>query len=174
MAFTVDQPLPDGECWFRCLTNKDHVTSAGTVHHAALKGKGAFSPSQGKKWAHELSGSVVSLMGDVPQIETHAHARIAEIRKKLIDKRKPVPRAIQFAGVASATTDELRATAMDRARIDVIYTPLDHNPAHADVVTYQTTSETSLDPVRYWLVTILRVTSATELSLLVSSCGHRV
>ena len=172
MAFSIDQPLPDGECWFRCLTNTGHVTSAGTIHHSALKGQ--FSPSQGKQWAHELSGLVVSLMGDVPQIETHAHARIAEIRKKLIDKGKPVPHAIQFAGVASATTDELRATAPDRARTDVVYTPLDHNPAHADVVTYQTTSETTLDPVRYWLVTILRVTPATELSLLVSSCGHRV
>jgi hypothetical protein len=173
MAFIVDQPLPDGECWFRCLTNMDHVTSAGTVHHAALKGKGAFSPSQGKKWAHELSGSVVSLMGGVSQIETNAHARIAEIRKKLMDEGKPVPRAIQFAGIASATAAELRATALDRARTDVVYTPLDHNPAHADVVTYQTTSDT-LDPVRDWLMTILRVTYATNLSLLVSSCGKMV
>lgn len=171
MAFTVDQPLPDGECWFRCLTNKDHVTSAGTVHNQALKG--AFSPSHGKKWAHELSGSVVSLMGGVPQIEANAHAHIAEIREKYIERGQTIPSKIQFAGVASATTEELRATVPNRARTDVIYTPLEHHPAHADVVTYQTTSETTLDPVRFWLVTILRVTSATKLSLLVSSCGHR-
>jgi hypothetical protein len=170
MTFTVDQPLPDGECWFRCLTNTDHVTSAGTVHNQALKG--AFSPSQGKKWAHELSGSVVSLMGGIPQIETHAHARIAEIRKKYIARGQTIPSKIQFAGVASATTGELRATVPDRALTDVIYTPLEH-PAHADVVTYQTTTET-LDPVRHWLTRILRVTSATNLSLLISSCGHRV
>jgi hypothetical protein len=169
MTFPVAQPLPDGECWFRCVTNTGHVTSAGTIHHSALKGQ--FSPSHGKQWAHELSGLVVSLMGDVPQIETHAHARIAGIRQKFIDKGKPIPRAIQFAGVASATTDELRARVPDRARTDVIYTPLEH-PAHADVVTYQTTSE-PLDTVRDWLMTILRVTSATNLSLLVSSCGYR-
>jgi hypothetical protein len=120
MAFTVDQPLPDGECWFRCLTNKDHVTSAGTVHYQALKRQ--FSPSQGKKWAHELSGLVVSLMGGVPQIETHAHARIAEIRKKYVERGQTIPSKIQFVGVASATTDELRATMPDRARTDVIYT----------------------------------------------------
>jgi hypothetical protein len=170
MAFIVDQPLQDGECWFRCLTNTGHVTSAGTIHHSALRSQ--FSPSQGKQWAHELSGLVVSLMGDVPQIETHAHARIAAIRKKFIDKGKPLPSAIQFVGVASATAAELRATAPDCAKTDVIYTPLEH-PAHADVVTYQTTSDT-LEPVRDWLMTILRVTYATNLSLLVSSCGEMV
>jgi hypothetical protein len=172
MAFIVDQPLPDGECWFRCLTNTAHVTSAGTVHHSALKGNGAFSPSQGKKWAHELSGSVVSLIGDVPQIETHAHTRIAAIHKKFVEQGKKIPSKIQFAGVASATTDELRAAAPDRARTDVIFTPLEH-PAHADVVTYQTTTET-LDHVCHWLTEILRVTAVTNLSLLVISCGHRV
>jgi hypothetical protein len=146
------------------------VTSAGTVHYQALKG--AFSSSHGKTWAHELSGSVVSLMGSVPEIEAQAHAHIASIHKKFAERGKIIPSKIQFVGVASATTDELRVTAPDRAVIDVIYTPCEH-PAHADVVTYQTTDET-LEPVRHWLKTILRVTSATDLSLLISSCGHRV
>ena len=137
----------------------------------SAEGQGVFNKPWGK-WAHELSGLVVSLMGGIPQIETHAHARIAAIHKKLSEQGKEIPRKIQFAGVASATTDELRATAPDRARTDVIYTPLEH-PAHADVVTYQTTTET-LDAVRHWLTAILRVTSVTNLSLLASSCGHRI
>jgi hypothetical protein len=170
MAFTVDHPLPDGECWFRCLTNKDHVTSAGTVHYQALKG--ALSASQGKQWAHELSGLVVSLMGGAPQIETHAHAHIAEIRRRYVERGQTIPSKIQFAGVASATTDELRATVPERARTDVIYTPLEH-PAHADVVTYQTTDDT-LGSVRHWLMTVLRVTSPIDFSLLISSCGLRI
>ena len=170
MAFIVDQPLQDGECWFRCLTNKDHVTSAGTVHYQALKG--AFSTSAEKTWAHELSGSVGSLMGGVSQIEIFARTRIAGIRKNFLERGQIIPSKIQFVGVASATAAELRATVPDRAKTDVIYTPLEH-PAHADVVTYQTTNDT-LDPVRYWLMTILRVTYATNLSLLISSCGKMV
>jgi hypothetical protein len=171
MAFIVDQPLPDGECWFRCLTNKDHVTSMGTVHYQALKGS-QFSLSQGKNWTHELSGSVVSLMGSVPEIEAQTHALIADIHRKFVERGQKIPSKIQFVGVASATADELRATAPSLARTDVIYTPIEHS-AHADVVTYQTTDET-LDPVRHWLKTILRVTYATDLNILISSCGHRV
>jgi hypothetical protein len=96
----------------------------------------------------------------------------SETTPNFLERGQIIPSKIQFVGVASATAAELRATVSDRAKTDVIYTPLEH-PAHADVVTYQTTSDT-LDPVRDWLMTILRVTYATNLSLLVSSCGEMV
>jgi hypothetical protein len=168
MAFIEDHPIPDQECWFRILTNTDHVTSSGTLHYQALKGT-QFSQSHGKPWAHELSGLVVSLMGGIPDIERRGESRIASIHNNLTAQGKKIPSKIHFIGVASAGATELRAIPSGLPQTDVVYTPI-NDPAHADVVTYQTTDAT-LDPVRNWLLTVLRVTPSTNLALLVSSCG---
>jgi hypothetical protein len=64
----IDQPLPDEACWFRFVTNSDHVTSDQTLHYQALKGA-QFSASTGKPWQHELSGAVVGKPDSASGIE---------------------------------------------------------------------------------------------------------
>ena len=105
-GLTPEGSVPDHECWYRLLTNSDHVTRDGTVHYQALK-RSAFKPPDQKPWAHELSGRLVSLAGDVIG---EAEARVAKIRRTLTQRNKSVPSKIRFAGVACATASELRAT----------------------------------------------------------------
>jgi hypothetical protein len=62
-GFQVDQEVPSDACWFRFLVHDDYINKDGTLSHQALKGSGAFSDAQGKPWAHELSGAIVSLAG---------------------------------------------------------------------------------------------------------------
>lgn len=33
----VDEALPDGECWFRPLTNTTHITNKGPIHGSSLR-----------------------------------------------------------------------------------------------------------------------------------------
>lgn len=171
MPLAEDQPVPDQECWFRVVTNKTHLKRSGGLHHSALKGSGAFSTSNNKPWNHELSGRLVSVAGSAAEIAQHADSFVSVIRTAIAQKGKPVPGNIAFAGVACATAIELRSAQLSRIRTDVVFTPNPDDSAHSDFVTFGTTDDQSLEPVRVWLQKVLRVIAPANLDPLVSSCG---
>ena len=121
-----------------------------------------------KPWAHELSGRLTSLVGD---IVGEAEAQVTKIREAFTRRNKPVPSKIQFAGVACATASELRATTMPVITTDVVYSPLHADAAHANFVTYQTILNEDLDPVRDWLKETLRVVEPQDINARITSCG---
>jgi hypothetical protein len=165
----VEAPVPGGECWFRVITNEDHITKDRTLHYQALKGK-QFWPSSGKEWSHELSGRIVSLAGDLKTIEADARAFAQQIRDKYPATKKPTK--LTFVGVACRRVADLQSSSLDRLKTDVVYTPEGADCAHSDIVVYGAQEDASLDPIRYWLMATFRIISPSQLSLLVSSCGE--
>lgn len=163
-----DAPIPDRECWYRLLTNRDHVTRDDTVHYQALKG-GAFQPpEQGKPWAHELSGRLSSIVADIC---AEAEAEVERIRHRFLERGRNAPSKIRFVGVACAAGLELR-TKIEAVSTDVVYSPLSTDAAHSNFVTYQTISNEDLDPVRNWLMKTLRVINPQCIDIQISSCGR--
>ena len=156
----IDKPLLDASCWYRFLTNTDHVTKDRTVHYQALKGA-QFTSSTGKPWDHELSGAVVGAPDSAEQIRVSGEAKVEAARQKFVARGAKVPSKIQFAGIAHAEGIELRNT-IEGIRTDTAYTPLTDNRSHSDFVTFHSTSDFSLDPVRYWLIKTLQVISPSE------------
>lgn len=172
-ALVEDQPLHDDACWFRTITNEDHVTRDGTLHYQALKGT-QFSPADpGKTWDHELSGRTMCLAGDVRKIAFDGEHRVAAIRIGFVGRGKVAPSKIKFVGVASARAIEIRKD-FGAVRSDTAYTPFKDDPSHSDIVTFGTASDADVEQVRYWLQTTLRITSSANLHALVSSCGSSV
>jgi hypothetical protein len=107
-ALLKDQPLHDDACWFRTLTNEDHLARAETLHYQALKGT-QFGPADASMpWDHELSGRALCLAGDASQIEADGRARIEAIKIKYAASGKALPSTIKFVAVASATAIEVR------------------------------------------------------------------
>lgn len=163
-----DEAVPDPECWYRVLTNKDHVTRDNTIHFQALKTT-AFSVTKQKAWTHELSGRLVRLAGD---IVTEAEDRLTRIRKAYVDRGQSVPSKIAFVGVGFATAQELRAPDGCSVQREVVYTPLLEDSAHSDFVTFDTHTDSEVDPVRYWLIKVLRVVSPQNLGELVATSAN--
>ena len=163
-----DNPIPDCECWYRLLTNRDHVTRDKTVHYQALK-RGAFQlPEQDRPWARELSGRLSSLVADIC---AEAEVEVERIRRLFVERGQKVPSKICFAGVACSAGYELRTT-IEVVRTDVVYSPSSTDDAHSDVITYQTVSDEDLDPVRNWLMKTLRVVKPQDIDVQISSCGR--
>jgi hypothetical protein len=162
----IDQPLPDEACWFRFVTNSAHVTSDRTLHYQALKGA-QFSPSIGKLWQHELSGAVVGKPDSADQIRDQAEARINSIKQGFANRGQAVPSKVRFMGVACATASKLRAKI---AGIDAntAYTPDPNNLAHTDVVTFSSTNDASIDPVRYWLMKKLKIILPAQIEQIIA------
>lgn len=171
-ALVKDKPLHDDACWFRTLTNEDHVTKAGTLHYQALKGAQFGSADPSMPWDHELSGRALCLAGNATQIEAEGNSRIEAIKKSFAAKGKPLPSKIRFVAVASATAVEVRQK-IGSVQIDTAYTPTGNDNAHSDLVTFGTSSDADVDAVRFWLQTRLRVTKTNDLQILVSNCGSR-
>ena len=166
-GLTPENPVPDNECWYRLLTNRDFVTRDGTVHYQALKGK-AFRSSDQKPWAHELSGRIASLVKD---IVVEAESQIKRIQQGFAHRNQPIPSKIRFVGIACATASDLRSISTQVFATDVIYTPLPTDSAHSDFVTYETNSNEDLDPVRFLLMETLNVIEPNEIGSQISSCG---
>jgi hypothetical protein len=160
--------VPDDECWFRILTNTDHVTSSNTVHYQALK-KAAFKPSVDKPWSHEFSGRLASLAGCSDGIVESAEQRVAATRQRFSDNGKPVPSKIVFCGLAVAMAAELRDCST--VKTDVVYTPLDDDGAHSDFVTFYTTTDEEVEPARKLLMDTLRVIQPSEVATRLPDCG---
>ena len=167
-----DKPLHDDACWFRTLTNEDHLTRDGTLHYQALKGT-QFGPADpGLPWDHELSGRALCLAGDLSEIEADGEARIEAIKSKYAASGKRLPSKIKFVAVASATAIEVRHD-FGVVKSDTAYTPNGSDDAHSDLVTFGTSSDADVDEVRFWLQTKLRITKANNLQILISSCGRQ-
>ena len=167
-GLTPDASVPDHDCWYRVLTNNDHITRDGTVHYQALKRQAFRPPKDQKPWAHELSGRLVSLVDD---IVGEAEAQIVKIHANFARKNKPIPSKIRFVGIACATAAEIRAATLPVITIDVVYSPLPTDTAHANIVTYQTNSDEDLDPVRDWLRETFHVIEPQDINLRITSCG---
>src|SRR5579872_1000111 len=96
---TANAPVPDGECWYKVLTNKRHITTDG-ISPQAFKGN-AIAVVVGKPWTHEMSGRIVSLAGNQTAIEADAHARVTDTQTKYAASHNGVVASnIIFAGVA--------------------------------------------------------------------------
>jgi hypothetical protein len=150
-------PLSDGDpadiddTWFRVLTNKHHLYADGRLHHNAFTGKTAIArPGQkeNREWAHELSGRLLSLAGDVG-IEA----------KEFCEKQQR-----DYVGIAHAIISALR-TQHQHVRIDVCYTPHDNDKAHADIAFYNSADDDK-EMLIDWLQTVLKALRPDELAAL--------
>jgi hypothetical protein len=159
--------LADDACWFRSLTNADYITRDGTVHYQAIKGT-AFRQSDGRPWAHELSGRLGQLVDDAV---ADGRAAVEATRTARANAGHPVPSKLKFVGIAAATASELRAATEVTYRLDVVYTPLLEDKAHSDFVTYGTLADEDLIPARYHLIRILRVIEPDDIRTRLSRCG---
>jgi hypothetical protein len=135
------------------------------LHYQALKGA-QFSAAIGKPWQHELSGAVVGNPDSADQIRDRAEARINSIREGYVNRGQAVPSKIRFMGVACAAASKLRAKI---AGIDAntAYTPDPDNLAHTDVVTFSSTTDASIDPVRHWLMKNLKIVVPEQIEQIV-------
>jgi hypothetical protein len=170
-TFEVDNPLPDGACWFRIITNSKHITRDKTLHPQALK-RGQFTPpSPPKAWSHELSGAARCFFSTAPELEQYCENFVRGIRDRLIASGKPVPSAVKFAGAICRDASDLRFQ-VGNTRADTAHTPYDHDPAHADFVSFGTTDDLSLVPVELELRKRLRLIFPAEVQMLVSDCAQ--
>jgi len=163
----TDRPLPDDACWFRFVTNSDHITRDQTLHYQALKGA-QFSPSDpGKPRQHELSGAVVGKPDSADQIRARGEARLRSIRDGYAKRGQQTPSKIRFMGVACAAASKLRFE-LDGVVTNTAYTPEQANPAHSDIITFNSTTDASIDPVRHRLIKILRIVVPTNIDQIVT------
>jgi hypothetical protein len=163
--------VPSDECWYTVLTNSRHITAEGSVHSQALKGKRISAAIQ-RTWAHEMSGRLVSLSGDIAAIEADARQRVsdAQLRYSASNNGK-IASNIMFIGVACARAGGLRGIIKNQITSDVIYTPQQpHDMGHSDVAFFNST-EADLEDIRDWLLPRLRGIRPQRLHLLVGSCG---
>jgi hypothetical protein len=163
-------PVSRDECWYTVLTNTDYVTTDGTLHYQAVKGK-PFKAAANKSWTHELSGRLVSLAGDAAAIADDARNRLANVRQGYLDRGETIPSKMIVVGVACARVAEITTTPANVPRIEVIYTPQVQDTAHSDIVTYKTVTNDDLDPVRFWLRQRLRIVRGPDFQNLIASCG---
>jgi hypothetical protein len=170
---TAGSPVPGDECWYTVLTNSDHVTGDGTLHYQAVKGN-RFKAAVNKSWAHELSGRLVSLAGDAAAIADDARNRLANVRQGYVSRGERIPSKIVLIGVACAKAVEITTAPANVPRLEIVYTPLPHDTAHSDIVTYQTATKDDLDPVRFWLMRRLHVVREPDFPTLITSCGSTV
>lgn len=152
-------PVGDEECWIRELTNTDYVTRDGTVHRQALKKK--LEPSSLAGWSHEMSGRLLSLANDVV---ARGEASAERQRERFREQGKSAPSKIAFVGVACATAGKLRGLLPGVVVTDVVFTPIDQDdPAHADFVAADLTSDDKVEQVQDALLENLRVLRVSDL-----------
>jgi hypothetical protein len=164
-------PVPDKCCWYRTITNSDHVTNDGVLSLQALKGKGAFSPTNVPGYSHELSGELVCLSREpVAHVAAKCLDRVEAIRRKLQQAGKPVPSKIGFMGVACANAGELRVHIAPNVPTNVFYTPI-NGDLHSDFVVDASTDAT-LDLTRAELTRRLRVVNPDHLANALGTCAN--
>ena len=142
-TFEEGKPTPGKECWLRNLISSDYITSEGTVHFQALKGK-AIAPVDSERWSHELSGRLDSIARAT--IKQDGERAVERAREKLRLQNKAVPLKIRFMEVACATAS---SRGCDAAKTDVVFTSQSDDQAHADFVVFTTqTDEDTIANVR--------------------------
>jgi hypothetical protein len=165
-TFVVDDPLPDGACWFRVITNKGHITKDQTLNATALQRQFGAPDDPAKAWSHELSGVARCFFSTAKEARDYCEAFVQSIREKRQAEGKQVFSYLQFEGVAYCPADKLRLRA-GNARTDTAYTPDDRDQAHADFVTFGTTDAPSLKLIEAQLLNRIRVLRPAELDELI-------
>ncbi|WP_157096455.1 hypothetical protein [Methylosinus sp. R-45379] len=127
MPLKDGDPGPDGDVWFRIITQDNHIRK-GRIHHSAFGGKAISAPDPTKRrpWERELSGRLRSRAGSVLQIEDHAN---------LFCKKATAAGGgtKTFSGVMYAPVADLKKIYLDTLTTGVNFTPNDDDPAHSDL-----------------------------------------
>jgi len=152
------------DCWIRNLTNADHVARDGTIHRQALKNR-TISPSVGKPWTHELSGRLRSLASD---LVLNGEAAAERARENFRASGAQVPSKIRFIGWACASVGKIRAAPVE---CEVIRDPTTDDPAHANFVIYNASSDDDLDAIRSWLIANLAVVGKDSVQDIDDKCS---
>ena len=118
----------------------------GRLKSSAFTGKAISRHVGNREWAHELSGRLLSLAGDV---EVEAKEFCTNVQK-------------EFAGVMYSAVAALRFT-LDKITTDVRYTPLNRDRAHSDFVTFKSIDE-DLPAIRDKLQEIVKPLKAGQLA----------
>jgi hypothetical protein len=134
MSLADGDPAPAVDTWSRIITNAKHWRKDGKVHNKAFTGSAISPPDQARPWSHELSGRLLSLIGDL-RVESEGFC--AAFKKT-------------FEGLVYQEVANLRGSISDVIQRDVRYTPLDRDNAHSDFVTIGST-DANLAEVRDWL-----------------------
>lgn len=120
--------VPDDEVWIHCLTNtKNLKRSDGSIHNSVFR---QFRPpaDTDSDWLAEMSGLRKSLIASASELRAKGVA-LASDRKA---KAPPASTDIEFIGVMFAPASRVRSWTDIAA--DIIATPKDDEPAHADFV----------------------------------------
>ena len=125
MALSDGDPADGGDVWFRVVTNERQI-ARGRVHHAAFGGNAISKPAPNKKrsWTHEMSGRLRSIVGTIASVQ-----RDAENYCEQETKRGGAVKI--FSGVIYGRVSQLRVQFENSIQMDVHFTPLDRDNAHA-------------------------------------------
>jgi hypothetical protein len=165
-TFGVDNPLPDGACWFRIVTNAKHITRDKTLHSQAFKSQ-FTPPDTPKAWSHELSGAARCFFATVQDAENYCEAFVQNIRNRYLAQGKTAPSFLQFAGLVCRDASSLRFQ-LKNFETDTAYTPDGNDTAHADFVTFGTTDDQSLKPIEQELRERLRLVLPPDVQILIA------
>jgi hypothetical protein len=168
-GLVADSVVPDGECWFRIIVNSEYVNKGALVLQA-LKGN-AFAATAKAGFSHELSGGLVSQVGDLGRLAIRAEAMLESVRRKWMATHGKVPSKFRYTGVGCAPVIELRPTVAGTIPSNVYFTPIpDVDHAHADFVV-RAANEDELNVVRSDLIKRLKFVPAENVPQALPACG---
>jgi hypothetical protein len=156
MPLSDGDPADNDDTWFRVLTDKRYVYADGRLHNKAFTGKAIArpKPEKNRDWTHEISGRLLSLVGDVGK----------EANEFCDAMTNATGRPKDFSGIAHSVVSALR-TQYGHVSIDVCYTPLDHDKAHADIAFYKSIDDDK-EMLIDWLQTVLKAIRPDQLAAL--------
>lgn len=149
MPLSDGDEAPDGDVWFRIVTQKDHIVR-GRVHHGAFGGNAISAPKSQRPWSRELSGRLRSLAGTLEDLRLVAEAYCAEQSAKGQGKK-------EFVGVFYVRARDAKLT-FENIASSVRFTPRDGDAAHADFTVHPWIGPTKEDRERFniWLTDVLQ------------------
>lgn len=117
--------VADHDVWYRCITNRKHLKSDGTLHHASLRSFIDAPAITRAKWKAELSGRLRSVGDNICE----DGQRRAKLQR---EKRPEMADYFQFVAVVFAERAAIRKWAVDRT--DVLFHPICRDRAHANLI----------------------------------------
>lgn len=127
MSLSDGDPAPDGDIWFRIVTQQDHI-KRGRVHHSAWGGNAISEPSpeKARPWSREASGRLRSRAGSLENIERDAN----------VFCQTALGGSKTFYGVIYARVADAKLSFESILTTDIHFTPLTSDTAHADLTFY--------------------------------------
>jgi hypothetical protein len=150
MSLSDGDPASDGDIWFRIVTQEKHLVR-GRVHHSAFGGNAIAPPKdRNRGWDRELSGSLRSLAGTIDDIIKSGEEYCAA--QKARGAGNMTFSGVMYTSVADATRNYENTVATG-----VHYTPLEHDPSHADLTFTGWIADTKDEKDRFllWLTDIV-------------------